>query len=387
MPRFANWLKTLGLAGLLIATAALPPALFSWLQPAASQAAVPTATGTPPALPALSTAQLAGQRVIYSYKGLTPPASLLTLIGHGEAAGVIFFADNIASRPQLRAVVRALEQADQSPHNPVKAPLLLMTDQEGGQVRRLSGAPLLSEKQIGQATDPAAAAGAAGKNAAANLRNVGLNVNLAPVLDVYRQTGDFDDQYGRSYSTDPTIVSTLGAEFIAAQQKAGVAATAKHFPGLGAAGRTQDTDLRRVTLNLPLSSIRDIDELPYEAAIAAQVKLVMVSWALYPALDKKRPAGLSSDIIQGELRKRLGFGGVTITDALEAKALVGFGTVGHRAELAAAAGMDLILCSRGSVSEGQKTLAGLSRGYSDGALNQVTFRASVQRVIALRSSL
>ena len=207
------------------------------------------------------------------------------------------------------------------------------------------------------------------------------------MLDVYRQTGDFDDQYGRSYSTDPTIVSTLGAEFIAAQQKAGVAATAKHFPGLGAAGRTQDTDLRRVTLNLPLSSIRDIDELPYEAAIAAQVKLVMVSWALYPALDKKRPAGLSSDIIQGELRKRLGFGGVTITDALEAKALVGFGTVGHRAELAAAAGMDLILCSRGSVSEGQKTLAGLSRGYSDGALNQVTFRASVQRVIALRSSL
>ena len=153
MPRFANWLKTLGLAGLLIATAALPPALFSWLQPAASQAAVPTATGTPPALPALSTAQLAGQRVIYSYKGLTPPASLLTLIGHGEAAGVIFFADNIASRPQLRAVVELSSRPTRAPQ-PGEGPAASDHRPGGGQVRRLSGAPLLSEKQIGQADRP-----------------------------------------------------------------------------------------------------------------------------------------------------------------------------------------------------------------------------------------
>ena len=98
--------------------------------------------------PDLSPAQLAGQRVIYSYQGLTPPAGLLALIRHGEAAGVIFFSGNIASAPQIAGVISALDQASASPDNPLRAlPLLLMTDQEGGPVRRLPGPPLLSEKQ------------------------------------------------------------------------------------------------------------------------------------------------------------------------------------------------------------------------------------------------
>jgi len=101
------------------------------------------------ALAGLSPQQLAGQRVIYSYSGLNPPASLISLIQHGEAAGVIFFGQNIASKAQIAAVIKRLRQADASPLNPVRAPLLLMTDQEGGEVRRLPGQPDLSEKQIG----------------------------------------------------------------------------------------------------------------------------------------------------------------------------------------------------------------------------------------------
>ena len=76
--------------------------------------------------------------------------------------------------------------------------------------------------------------------------------------------------------------------------------------------------MQPVTLNVSLSSLRAMDELPYQSAIAAGVKLVMASWAVYPALDARLPAGLSPAIIGGELRSRLGFGGVTITDALEA---------------------------------------------------------------------
>jgi beta-N-acetylhexosaminidase len=338
------------------------------------------------ALPPLTPAQMAGQRVIYSYTGPTPPSELLWLIRHGRAAGVIFFADNIRSRVQLRAAVRALELADQSSGNPIRAPLLLMTDQEGGQVRRLSGAPLLSEKQIGLASDPAAAATAAGTGAAANLRGVGLNVDLAPVLDVYRTAGDFDDQFGRSYSRQPAVVSALGADFITALQKGGVAATAKHFPGLGAATRAQDTDTAPVTLGLTAGRIRGFDEVPYKAAIDARVKLVMVSWATYPALEPGRPAGLAAAVVQGELRTRLGFAGVTVTDALEAGALRPFGTIGHRAELAAGAGMDLILCSQGQVGEGEQALAGLRRGYVGGALGKSGFEAAVERIVALRES-
>jgi len=330
---------------------------------------------------------MAGQRVIYSYGGLRPPARLLRLIRHGEVGGVIFFGQNVASRAQLASVIAELDRANASPLNPVRAPLLLMTDQEGGLVRRVPGAPLLSERQIGESAGPAAAAASAGAGAARNLRGMGINVNLAPVLDVYRQPADFDDQFQRSYSTNPGVVSGLGADFIRAQQGAGVAATAKHFPGLGAAARQQDTDLRPVTLNVPLATIRHTDELPYRAAIAAGVRLVMVSWAVYPALDPARPAGLSPGIVGGELRQRLGFTGVTITDALEAGALRGYGTFGHRGLLAAEAGMDLILCSQQNVGQGDQAAAGLEDGYRDGRLARPVFLAALQRVLALRASL
>jgi beta-N-acetylhexosaminidase len=341
-----------------------------------------------PTLPALSPAQMAGQRVIYSYSGLTPPASLLGWISHGEVGGVIFFGQNIASEAQIAGVISELDKANASPGNPLHAyPLLLMTDQEGGLVRRLPGAPFRSEKLIGESAHPAAAATAAGTGAGKNLAGAGMNVNLAPVLDVYRSPGDFDDQYQRSYSMNPRVVSRLGANFITAQQATGVAATAKHFPGLGAASASQNTDERPVTLHVPLHDLRTIDEYPYRAAIAAGVKLVMVSWAIYPALDPRLPAGLSPTIVGGELRQRLGFTGVTITDALEAGALRPFGTIGHRATMAAAAGMDLIMCAAQQPGEGKQARAALERGYRDGALGHSAFQASLQRILALKSGL
>ena len=341
-----------------------------------------------PALPPLSPTQLAGQRVIYSYTGLTPPASLLRWIRAGKVAGVIFFSGNISSQAQLAAVAAELDRANASPKNPLRHyPLLLMTDQEGGLVRRLPGAPDEPEKQIGEGPQPAMAAKAAGRGAGQNLTGAGLNVNLAPVLDVYRTPGDFDDQSGRSYSTNPHEVSYLGAGFIKAQQATGVAATAKHFPGLGAASATQNTDAGPVTLNVPLATLRGIDEYPYRAAIRAGVKLVMVSWAVYPALDPRRPAGLSPAIVGGELRQRLGFTGVTITDALEAGALQAYGTTSRRATMAAGAGMDLILCSAQQPGQGSQARNALSKDYRQGSLEQAAFRAAVQRILALRASL
>jgi len=362
------------------ATAAGPVSASSVAAPAASR---------PAALPRLTLAQLAGQRVIYSYSGLTPPAVLLSLIRNGEAAGVIFFGDNIdrSNLAQIKGVIRTLEAANASRSNPVRAPLLLMTDQEGGNVRRLPGAPLRSEKQIGQSPFPVHAATTAGTAAGQNLLGVGMNVNLAPVLDVFRTPGNFIDQFGRSYSMNPSVVSVLGAHFIKAQQHVGVAATAKHFPGLGAAGPGQNTDMQPVTLNLPAATIRSVDEFPYRAAITAGVKLVMVSWAVYPKLDSRRPAGLSGPIINGELRTRLGFKGVTITDALEAGALGPFGSTGNRAFLAAGAGMDLILCANQDPSQGEAALASLESHYRNRTLNQAAFRAAVARILALRASL
>ena len=334
----------------------------------------------------LTPVQLAGQRVIYSFSGTTVPDSLLDLVREGEVAGVIFFSGNIPSVDQLQAETKELNAA--AAQSPVHLPLLLMTDQEGGQVRRISGGePTQSELSIGESSDPAGEAGEAGTGAAQTLSSAGLNVNLAPVLDVYAVPGNFDDQYGRSYSSDPNVVSNAGAAFITAQQKAGVAATAKHFPGLGTASTDEDTDNVPVTLDEPLSQLRAVDELPYQSAISVGVDLIMVSWAVYPAFDPNHPAGMSTAVVQQELRGRLGYTGVTITDALEAKALNAYGSPGERAVDSASAGMDLLLCSSGSVSQGQEATDALASALEGGQLSNSSFDAAVSRIDALRQKL
>ena len=329
--------------------------------------------------------QAAGQRIIFSYPGLTPPESLLARIRAGEAAGVIFFGENVSGLTQIRGVVGQLRAAAAESPNP--NPLLLMTDQEGGLIRRLPGEPALSHKDIGTSGNPASAATNAGRGAGANLAGVGMNVNLAPVLDVFHAPGDLMDQYERSFSPAAATVGTLGANYVTAQQAEGVAATVKHFPGLGKANAGDNTDSRPVTLTVPLATLRSVDEAPYQRSIAAGVKLVMLSWAVYPALDANLPAGLSQTVVQQELRSRGGFTGVTITDALEAGALANFGATGDRAVLAAAAGNDLILASARDVSQGEAAAEALAGALTDGTLDSDAFGAALARVNTLRAGL
>ncbi len=337
----------------------------------------------------MSADELAGQRTIYSYTGLTVPAALLSRVRAGQAAGVILFGDNIASRSQLDAACRQLQAAAAA--SPVKEPLLLMTDQEGGEVRRLPGAPTRSEQQIGASNDGPALAAQAGANAARNLRAYGLNVDLAPDADVARSPSGFIGEYHRSYGSDASRDGALAGRFIAAQQAQRVASAAKHFPGLGTASASQDTDAVPVTLPVGLRTLRDVDEVPFRDAIAAGVKLVMVSWAVYPALDRALPAGLSAKVIEGELRGRLGFTGVTITDALGAGALTRFGDLGHRAVLAARAGADLLLATtpgpRPVPLSGPSVVGAVAGAISSGELSRADAEQAVARVLVLRRSL
>jgi beta-N-acetylhexosaminidase len=334
----------------------------------------------------LTLQQQAGQRIIYSYQGLTPPQHLLDLIRQGDAAGVIFFGGNISSESQITGVITELRQAQAA--SPVHLPLLLMTDQEGGIVKRLPGPPYVSAKQVGQSSNPVGAATSAGTAAGQNMSGVGMNLNLAPVLDVSRTPGDFIDAAQRSFGENPNTVSQLASAFLTAQQNnTGVAATAKHFPGLGSAPNGANTDERPVTLTVSLDNLRNIDELPYAAAVQNGVKLVMLSWAVYANLDANHPAGMSSTIVQQELRGRVGFKGVTITDALEAGALQAYGSPGNRALSAAEAGMDLLLCSSGDPAQGDAAAAAIANGVNSGALSRAGFDAAVGRVDALRSGL
>ncbi|EJP67070.1 glycosyl hydrolase [Beauveria bassiana ARSEF 2860] len=337
---------------------------------------------------------LAGQHVIYSYPNSSaPPAQLVQLTQAGLVGGVILFGVNVdAGTAAAMDTLRRAYAASPAPALLKKttgqdAKFLITTDQEGGQVRRMRDEePKLSAKQIGASADPAAGGEAAGSGAAATLKKYNNNVNLAPVLGVYRQEGDFLDYYGRSFGNTSQAVINAAVPFINAQQAAGVAATAKHFPGLGAASHDANTDERPVTLELSLDEIRRVDEAPYVQAIAAGVELIMPSWAVYPALDA-RPAGLSNKWVQDELRGRLGFAGVTISDAMEAGWLKGFGSTEETAKLAAEAGIDLLLASGRNVTQGDAIRTALVSGVQSGRLSRSQFDEATKRIAALRSKL
>jgi len=369
------------LRALISAVAALACLLAAAVAMASSGGSSPTApAATQPALPAaLTPSQLVGQKVIYSYDGASPPAALARRVRRGEAAGVIVFAHNIPSRKALRDAIRRL-QAIPRPAG-LRAPLLVMIDQEGGFVKRLNGAPSRSPAAIG-ATGSAAVARSEGRATAGNLLDVGVNVNLAPVVDVGRP-GRFQQRLKRSYSSDPAVVSTLGSAFAGALQSRHVAATLKHFPGVGVITRDEDSQAQRVGLSL--SRLRAVDERPFAAGIAAGARLVMTSTAIYPALSA-RPALLSRAVSTGELRGHLGFEGVSVTDDLTTRALGPYGTPASLGLAATRAGNDLLLYAGGYDSAARSADA-ITRAVRSSSLNTAELRASVARVLVLRATL
>lgn len=254
-------------------------------------------------------------------------------------------------------------------------------------VKRLPGGPTDSEKDVGSSPNPVDSATKAGQAAAEALKACGCNTNLAPVLGVFRTPGNFLDRFERSYSNDSSVVAECGTAFVVAQQQGNTIATAKHFPGLGAATQDQNTDLQTVTIDLSLQELREVDMMPYRPVIAAGVDMVMASWAVYPALDKRFPSGLSRKITQGELRGRLRFGGVTITDALEAGSLTAFGDAGRRGVLATKAGMDLLLASQRNVTQGEVIFEALMNGLESGELQEDEFMEATARIMRLRRTL
>jgi beta-N-acetylhexosaminidase len=262
----------------------------------------------------------------------------------------------------------------------VALPLLVMVDQEGGLVKRLPGGPGRSAAEVG-ATGSRRAALRDGRSAGSALRDAGANVDLAPVVDVCR-AGAALDRERRCYSRRPAKVTRLAGAFAAGLRSRGVAATLKHFPGFGAA--RVNTDLAPVTIRTPRRRLRRIDEQPF-ASLASQAGLVMLSTAVYPALDRL-PAVFSRTVATGELRGRLRFRGVSVSDALDTPAVARFGGPGRLALRAARAGTDIVLFGHGyrAGATAANTLAARLRA---GRLRRGAFLRSAKRVMALRASL
>lgn len=325
--------------------------------------------------PAATDDQLAGARVITGFSGHHPPAELRRMIEAGEVSGVILFDGNAGSRRSVRSLTAEL-QAIPRPAA-VDQPLLVTVDQEGGLVRRLPGPPKPSADEIG-----ARGAGFAkrlGRASGASLAGMGVNVDLAPVLDVGRPGGAIAEE-GRSFGGTPAAVSRIGGGFARGLAVGGVAATAKHFPGLGAARVNTDNAVQRIRLSA--AKLRRVDEQPFGEFARQGGAMVMLSTAIYPALSPE-PAAFSRAIATGELRDRLGFQGVSITDALGTVSARTVGGPRRAARAAAAAGADLVLFTDlGSAAEAQHALAA---GLGDGSLDRSEFGQSVERVLALRA--
>ena len=357
--------------------AVLVLALAGGLLSAAAGTGGTAATAATAAAPNLSPRQLAGLRVITGFEGRKVPKGLRRMISAGDVSGVILFSDNVGGRAQVRSLTRTLQRIPRPAK--VDQPLLVMVDQEGGQVRRLPGPPKPSAEVVGRRG--AASARKLGRATGKSLSGMGVNVNLAPVLDVPRR-GGFIDQQQRGYSRKAGRVGRVGTAFAAGMQSRGVAATAKHFPGLGAARRT--TDEQPVTLRLRRSVLRRVDEAPYRRFVRARGSLVMLSLARYPALGGG-PAALSKRIATRELRVRLGFDGVTISDALGAPAATAVGGTAKVALRCARAGTDLLLYS----DSGSAARAGraIRKAIAAGSLPRARAQVSADRVLALRRGL
>ena len=269
---------------------------------------------------------------------LAPPTrSFLARVRSGKTGGVLLLGNGWTSSGMISRATSQLQRAACRRGEP----LLIAVDQEGGIVRRLAWAP--PTVAPAQMTSPTVARQQAAATAAA-LRAVGIDVDFAPVVDTPTSRANFLGS--RAFSRSAPRNARLARAFVRGLQAGGVAATAKHFPGLGAAGA--NTDLSRVLIGASAARLRNGLE-PFRAAVRAGVKLVMISSAIYPALDPSQtPAVFSKTLIGGILRRQLGFGGVTVTDSLTAPAP---SSVYHAATRAVAGGSDLLVFGAESASE------------------------------------
>jgi beta-N-acetylhexosaminidase len=331
----------------------------------------------PSAASQLNPPQLVGQRIVLGFSGVRLPAVVERLVRKGAVAGVILFEDNLPSRAAGRRLIDNLQAIRRPPG--LRAPLLVMTDQEGGLVKRLDGAPTASARMMG--ARGAAFSRAQGRRTAANLRDLGVNVDLAPVLDVARPGGTIAST-ARGFGSSAATVAATAVPFAEGLRAGGVAATGKHFPGLGSARLNTDDAVQRIDLSK--RTLREVDEAPYARFAAAGSELVMLSTAIYPAFSD-RPAAFSAAIARGELRSRLGFEGVSITDALDTVAVRAFGDPPKVARAAAFAGADLLLYTE--PAEATQAHRALLRAFRFGTLSRASFEEAAGRVLRLRHSL
>jgi len=325
-------------------------------------------------------AQMIGQKLVVRMDGTEPSADLLGRISRGEIGGVILFGFNITTPTALQALTAKLRGAAAAGG---QRPLLIAVDQEGGSIKRIPWAPpTLSPPEIGRTGSTAVARGQ-GTSTGSALRDLGVNVDLAPVADVPASSSSFMYQAGRTFSFDAPTTASLADAFASGLESKGVLPAMKHFPGIGFA--TKNTDAYVVTITASTAALA-AGLLPYRTAIGHEIPLIMLSNATYSAYDAANAAGWSRAIAMTLLRDDLRFRGVTITDSLDGTAHARGVSTRSLAILAAKAGTDMILLT-GSEATTSSVYKSLLESAGNGAISKATLRASYDRIVALKGGL
>ncbi|GAA0590109.1 beta-N-acetylhexosaminidase [Virgibacillus siamensis] len=284
-----------------------------------------------------------GQIMMIGFHGDKLNSEVIDMISNCMVGSVILFSRNIKTPEQVKLLTRKLQEtAKQSGHY---RPLIIATDQENGIVRRLNyGFTKLPGSMVLGAVDDCNTTYEISKTTGKELKSAGINMNLAPVMDV--NSNPKNPVIGvRSFGENPSFVASHGVEFIKGHQSQHVITSAKHFPGHG--DTAQDSHLGIPLVNNSMENVRKTELVPFIAAIQNNVASVMISHVHYRSIDMNQttPASLSKNVINHLLRGKFGFRGVVITDCLEMDAISSATGTAEGALNALKAGVDLLVVS------------------------------------------
>lgn len=316
-----------------------------------------------------------GQTLVAGFQGMSLDSDIARQVRSGRLGGVILFRRNLGGLPEVRALndeIHALRS---------DCPPMIAVDQEGGRVQRLRAPfpelpPMRRLGEVGRKS----LAHLAGRVLGRGLRVIGFDQNYAPVLDV-DSNPDNPVIGDRAFSSDPQLVSRLGAAFVDGMQEEGVAACAKHFPGHG------DTDLDS-HLALPRiehdrERLEAIEWPPFRAAARADVASIMTAHVVFTTLDPDLPATLSPKVLRPTLREAIGYDGVIVSDDLEMRSIRDHHEVPDAAIAALAAGCDQVLICH-HPEEVDRAFEALVGAVEDGTLSREQIARSADRVRALK---
>ncbi len=316
-----------------------------------------------------------GQLFMIGFTGTSVSSELASFIKEYKPGGVIVFSRNLESPAQIIELTTALQAC--SPHSP----LLISIDQEGGRVSRLpKGFTIFPACEVLGRCNSAELAYAVAATTAAELKAVGINMNMSPVLDV-NSNPDNPVIGDRAFGSDPETVSELGGATIAGLQDNRIVACGKHFPGHG--DTAVDSHKELPVVNATMERLREIELPAFRHAVRQGVAAMMTAHVLYPALDAYLPATLSEAIVTGLLRNEVGYDGLVLTDDLEMHAIVDHYGVDDAAVRAFAAGCDMLLICKDANREAA-AIAAVEHAVTTGQIPRHRLERSLTRIAAVK---